>query len=465
MKLVSISLRNLRIRMVATVLTMMSIIVATALYAAIVVMAEQTKARYEGSIGGFQAIAGPNGASELELVLNTVFNVGEAPGRIPLEVCQNLREPQGGRLRRTRVRYAIPQARGDSISRFNFPVVATLDEMFHKFEWKREPLKFAEGGAFEFSWDELIVMSKALAAYQNAVREGAVNVPPRPLLKEKWKEAVVGSRVARQLNLELGSTVTPLHGKLGEFGTHEHEEAACAVVGILEPTNSPIDSTIYLPLGIHLLIADHSQGVFLKKPERGKSPVQVEDQPADPMRIGLTAIILDPLDHLGSHILRTQFGSHEEAQVAWPQDVVPKFLRQIGNAADALAVIAWLVLLVAAVSITVAIYNTMNERRREIAIMRSLGARRMQILTIITGEAALLSFFGAVLGLVVCHSAEFFMRALVEDLTGVYLDWSIFRPWEFWLVLGVTGIGAIAGLAPAVKGSMTQVADNLAQNY
>ncbi|HIE69040.1 MAG TPA: hypothetical protein EYP98_02150, partial [Planctomycetes bacterium] len=67
MKLVSISLRNLRIRMVATVLTMMSIIVATALYAAIVVMAEQTKARYEGSIGGFQAIAGPNGASELEL--------------------------------------------------------------------------------------------------------------------------------------------------------------------------------------------------------------------------------------------------------------------------------------------------------------------------------------------------------------------------------------------------------------
>ena len=122
-------------------------------------------------------------------------------------------------------------------------------------------------------------------------------------------------------------------------------------------------------------------------------------------------------------------------------------------------------LLVAAVSITVAIYNTMNERRREIAIMRSLGARRFQILSIITGEAALLSFFGAVLGLVTCHTAEFFLRGLVEDLTGVYLDWTIFRPWELWLVLGVSAIGAIAGLAPAVKGSMTQVADNLAQNY
>ena len=300
---------------------------------------------------------------------------------------------------------------------------------------------------------------------QNAVRDGAEDPPPRPQIQEKWKKAVVGSRVARQLNIELGSIVTPLHGKLGEFGTHEHPEAACAVVGILEPTNSPIDSTIYLPLGIHLMIDGHSEGVFLKRVPAGKSPVQVSDQPDDPMRVGLTAIILDPLDHLGSHILRTQFGSHEEAQVAWPQDVVPKFLRQIGNAADALAVIAWLVLLVAAVSITVAIYNTMYERRREIAIMRSLGARRAQILTIITGEAALLSFFGALLGLVVCHSAEFFLRGLVEDLTGVYLDWAIFRMWEVWLVLGVTFIGAIAGLAPAVKGSMTQVADNLAQNY
>ena len=187
--------------------------------------------------------------------------------------------------------------------------------------------------------------------------------------------------------------------------------------------------------------------------------------PVDPMRIALTAVICDPLDHMGSQILRKQFGSHEEAQVAWPQDVVPKFLRQIGNAADALAVIAWLVLLVAAVSITVAIYNTMNERRREIAIMRSLGARRFQILAIITGEATLLSFFGALLGLVACHSAEYFMQPTVEDLTGVYLDWTLFKMWELWLVLGVSGIGAIAGLAPAVKGSMTQVADNLAQNY
>ena len=56
-------------------------------------------------------------------------------------------------------------------------------------------------------------------------------------------------------------------------------------------------------------------------------------------------------------------------------------------------------------------------------------------------------------------------RRTVEDLTGVFLDWSLFRFWELCLLGGVTAIGAVAGLTPAVKGSMTQVADNLAQNY
>jgi hypothetical protein len=57
------------------------------------------------------------------------------------------------------------------------------------------------------------------------------------------------------------------------------------------------------------------------------------------------------------------------------------------------------------------------------------------------------------------------LRDLVEDRTGVWLEWLQFRPWEAWLVVGVTALGGLAGLLPAVKGSLTQVGDNLAQNY
>ena len=75
MKLASISLRNLRIRLVSTVLTLISIVVATGLYAAIQMMAQQTRQRYEGSLEGYRSVVGPKDASELELVLGTVFNI------------------------------------------------------------------------------------------------------------------------------------------------------------------------------------------------------------------------------------------------------------------------------------------------------------------------------------------------------------------------------------------------------
>lgn len=464
MRLLSISLRNLRLRLVATTLTMASIVVATGLYAAILVMAEQTKQRYEGSIGGYQAVVGPKDASQLELVLNTIFNVGEAPALFPLQACIDLREGKGFG-RRAQVRYAIPQARGDSVSKHAFPVVATLDEMFSKFEWQRAPLAFADGGPFQFGWDDLMAFAEALTAHENGKRAGEVPPPRRPALREEWKQCVIGARVARTLGLGVGGVVVPVHGKMGEFGYHEHPEAACRVVGVLAPTNSPIDTTIYLPLGVHYLIDGHEGGVFVVEVPPGRTPDDAKRLPVAPGRLGLTAVIVDPKDHFGARILRTEFGARPDAQVAWPQDVVPKFLRQIGNAADALTVIAWLVLLVAAVSIAVAIYNTMHERRREIAIMRSLGARRVQILAIIVGEAALLSFFGALLGLVACHVAALLLRGTVEDQTGVYLDWLQVRPWEFWLVAGVTALGAAAGLLPAVKGSLTQVADSLAHDY
>lgn len=463
MRLWSISLRNLRVRLVATVLTTASIVVATALYAAILVMTGQTEQRYKGSVGGYQAVVGPKDSSQLELVLNTIFNVGDAPGLFPLQICSDLRSGKVGG-RRAQVRYAIPQARGDSVSRFAFPVVATIDEMFSKFERGGAPLAFAEGRAFGFSYDDLLRLADELAAHENGRRAGETNGPPRPLLQKEWRQAVVGSRVARALELDLGGIVVPVHGKMGEFGYHEHPEAACEVVGILAPTNSPIDSTIFLPLGTHLLIDGHEAGVFLVEVPAGKNPDDAKSLPVQASRIGLTAIVVDPKDHFGARILRQEFAARD-AQVAWPQDVVPKFLRQVGNAADALTVIAWLVLLVASVSITVAIYNTMNERRREIAIMRSLGARRLQILSIITSEAALLSFFGALAGIVVCHLAAFLLQDIVEDMTGVWLDWADFRWWEVWLVLGVAAIGAFAGLLPAIKGSLTQVADNLGQSY
>ncbi len=463
MRLLSISVRNLRIRAVSTTLTTISIIVATGLYAAIMMMAEQTRQRSEGSIGGYQAVLGPKDASQLELLLNTIFNVGTAEGKIPKQVCDDLRK--GRVVTRGRVRYAIPQARGDSISRYSFPVIGTIDEMFTKYEWQRQPLAFSSGGPWSYSYADFDALSVELAAYESARRTGAEVVPDRPALRGEWRHAVIGSRVARALSLSVGDVITPVHGKFEEFGYHEHPEASCTITGVLAPTNSPIDTTVYLPLGVHLLIDGHEEGVFRVPVPPGKNPDDVKRMAVQPNQVALTAVIADPLDHFGATFLRNQFGTRADAQVAWPQDVIPKFLQQLGNIADALEVVAWLVLFVAVIAIAVAIYNTMNERRREIAIMRSLGARRLQITGIIVGEAALLSALGALLGVVACHVAALLLRGPIEDMTGVYLDWTSFAWRELYLVLAVGLLGALAGFLPAFKGSMTQVADNLAPAY
>lgn len=463
MRLWSISVRNLRIRLVSTVLTMLAITVATGLYAAIMLMAEQTRQRYEGSIGGYQTVFGPKDSSQLELLLNTIFNVGEAPGQIPLKVCDDLR--LGRVSRRGVVRYAIPQGRGDSISRYGFPVIGTTDEMFSLFEWQRAPLRFHAGGPWAFAYQDLQTLATDLAAFETVRRTGEGTLPTRPAIDSKWKKAVIGQRVARTLGLELGSTIVPVHGKFGEFGSHEHPEAACEVVGILAPTNSPLDTTVFLPLGVQLLVGGHEGGLFKVEVPAGRNPDDAAKLPVTAGQLALTALLVDPKDPVGAQILRREFSARPDAQAAWPQDVIPKFLRQLGNAADWLEIIAQLVLAVAAMMIAVAIYNTMNERRREIAIMRSLGARRGQIQAIIVGEATMLSLGGAVLGVLLCHFAAFFLRSTVEDMTGVWLDWTAFVDRELYLLLGVAGLGALAGLLPAIKGSTTQVADNLSQTY
>jgi len=97
--------------------------------------------------------------------------------------------------------------------------------------------------------------------------------------------------------------------------------------------------------------------------------------------------------------------------------------------------------------------------------MRSLGARRAQIVAIIVGEAAALSLSGAVVGVLCCHVAALLLRSTVEEMTGVWLEWATFAPRELYLLVGVGALGALAGLLPAWKGSTTQVADNLSQTY
>lgn len=444
MNLLSISLRNLSTRRVSTVLTMISVAVGAALLAALWLLVAETEKRYRASTSGYDAVVGAKEGAPLALVLNTVFNLGMPIGPMSFSVYEELRQ-------RRELRYAIPQARGDTFG--GFPVVGTTDEMFSKF---RRGLSFARGFAFEFSHADAVQFAADLAAGKVEIahehhehkpgEEHDHSHPSHPLLRY---EAVIGAAVARQLGLKIGDKITPVHGGADEAGAHVHEESACTVIGELAPTGTPVDRAIYVPLSVFLAMDGHGDAV---REVDGKK------------QVSLTAVVVDPIGHLGAAWLRREFQTRRDAQVAWSVFEVGELLRVVAGATQVLRVVSYLVLVVAAVAVMVALYNTMNERRREIAIMRALGARRSQILCIILQESVVIAGLGAVLGVALCHAA-FAVPALqrfVQDNAGVGVDWAAFTPDELWLIVGAVVLGGLAGVIPALKGARTQVADNLA---
>ncbi len=457
MNLLQISLRNLRLRLLSTSLTTLSIVLGTALIAMIWLVMAATDKHYKSGMLAYNAIVGPKEGAPLSLVLNTVFHFGEAPGVLPLSVYRELHE--GSLARKVGVRCAIPQVRGDSFK--SFPIIGTTDDMFLKFRLSKDlgRLKLSAGRPFRFGHEDLLAFAEEKAKELAAAEDGEDHEHQHEdghnhdhshdhaQVPSAWREAVVGAKVAQDTGMGLGSVFAPTHGKADAPGAHVHEEAATKVVGVLAATGTPLDRAIFIPVAGFLSMDKHD--------------VIRPGQEAEADNVSLSAIIVDTLDHLGGRKLRYAFQTRSDAQVAWPQIELTRLFQLLGAGKRMLEVVAYLVLVVGGLSIMVALYNTMNERRREIAIMRSLGARRWQILRIILQEALVVSFLGSVLGVGLCHAAAFLLIDLVAAVTTVNLDWRAFSPEELYLILGATVLGAVSGIVPAIKGSLTPVAENL----
>jgi putative ABC transport system permease protein len=126
--------------------------------------------------------------------------------------------------------------------------------------------------------------------------------------------------------------------------------------------------------------------------------------------------------------------------------------------------VAYLVMFVAAGTLLASLYNTMNERRREFAILRSLGARRSTLLGIIVMESSLIAGLGALLGFAVYYGILAGAAAVIRQETGVVLDLAAWHPALLWTPIGMVIVGAFAGSIPAIKAYSTDVAKVLSES-
>ncbi len=405
--------RSLRQHFVSTAITALSVALAAGLVMAVFAINSQTKKAFTGGPVGFDAVLGARG-SQLQLVLNSVFHLETSPGNIPWTLYQAISKERG-------VELAVPYAVGDNYK--GFRLVGTTEQMFSDFEYQKgEKFEMAEGRPFD----------------------------------SQAQEAVIGSFAAQKTGLKYGDKFQPMHGLTESVNAHTHAEEYI-VVGVMEPTNSPSDRVIWIPIegifrmGGHVLRGGDEKYV----PQRGE---EIPDEHKE-----VSAVMLKLRNPQQGMLLQQKINNQGDvATLAWPIGrVMGELFDKLGWVHRVLTMVAYLVVLVAAASILASIYNTINERRREFAIMRALGARRRTVFSAIVAETTAISVIGVAFGFAVYGVILFLAAQVIRTTTGVVVDVFAYDKVLWAAPLGIVALGALAGIAPAYKAYQTDVAENI----
>lgn len=414
LRLLVVVRRGLRQHMLSTVLTVVAVSLGGGLTMAVVSLKNQAYDAFTGGDIGYDAVLGARG-SKLQLVLNCVYHLETSPGNISYEVYDAVRKDP-------RVELAVPYALGDNY--FGYRIVGTTTAIFTDLEYQTgKRYEFEQGG--------------------------------RPFDSSR-RECVIGSYASQQTGLRVGDTFSPYHGLFFDPNSQHAEEYV--VVGVMKPTNTPSDRVLWIPIeGIWRMEGHVLRGVegVQYTPEAG---AEIPDEYKE-----VSAVMLKLRSPQAGFMLEQQINRQgKDATLAWPIGVtMSELFNKIGWIVQVLAMVSVLVVIVAAMSILASLYNTMNERRREFAILRALGASRFAVSSVIVLESTTIAALGAVLSYGVYVGVLAVASSVVRDQTGVVLEVLQFDPILYWVFGGLVAIGLIAGLIPAIRAYTNDVAAGL----
>ncbi|MDR1545930.1 MAG: ABC transporter permease [Deltaproteobacteria bacterium] len=395
-------------------LIMVSIALSTFLLAGLERIRSQARAGFVQAISGTDLVVGARG-SQLQLVLYAVFHLGAASNNLGWDTARAVASLPG-------VAWAIPLSMGDSHR--GHPVVGTDGTFFERYKFRRnQSLSLAAGRPFE----ELF-------------------------------EVTLGSETAAGLGLKLGDRLTLTHG-LGEQAP-EHADKPFVVVGILAPTGSPVDRSLYVSL--ESLEAVHVDW-------RGGAPVRGFHVPADMVKKfnltpkSITALLVGLENRRSVFRLQREINGRpgEALTAVMPGVALDQLWRLLGGGEKILFLVSALVTAVGLMGLISSVLAGLGERRRELAVLRSLGARPSDVLILLSLESLMLTTAGALAGVAALAAALAVLGPLAADAYGLPLTLSPPTAREGLLVGAVVAAGFLAGLAPAVRAYFLSLADGL----
>ncbi|MDX1368333.1 ABC transporter permease [Pseudomonas sp.] len=417
MYLLRLALASLGNRRFTALLTVFAIALSVCLLLAVERVRTEARASFANTISGTDLIVGARSGS-VNLLLYSVFRIGNATNNIRWDSFERFAEHR-------QVKWAIPISLGDSHR--GYRVMGTSPAYFEHYRYARsQPLQISQGRAFA----------------------------------DDPFEVVLGAEVAKALDYRLGQELVLAHG-VATISLLKHDDKPFRVVGILERTGTPVDRTLHISLtGMEALHVDWQNGM----PARGAGVVSAEQARAmelQPKQI--TAFLLGLNSKIATFSLQRELNEFrgEPLLAILPGVALQELWSLMGTAEKALFVVSLFVVLTGLIGMLTAILTSLNERRREMAILRSVGARPWHIASLLILEAFALALAGVLLGLLLLYLGIAGAQGHVQANYGLYLPLDLPTAYEWTLLGAILSAALLMGCVPAWRAYRQSLADGL----
>ncbi len=406
--------KSLLNRKATALLTILTVAISVILLMGVERIRTQAKASFANTISGTDLIVGSRSGS-VNLLLYSVFRIGNATANIDWKSYQDFSQHRS-------VKWAIPFSLGDSHQ--GFRVMGTNQDYFKYFQYgKKQPLALQEGKPFE-----------------------------------QLFESVIGSDVAKALNYEIGSEIIIAHG-ISDVGFSRHDTLPFKVVGILKPTGTPVDKTVHVSLqAIEAIHVGWESGANLGGQQDKETLSKRDYQPKQ-----ITAFMLGLKSKIHTFALQRQINTYrkEPLSAILPGIALHELWAMMSVAEQALMVVSGFVVIAGLFGMLSSLLTSLQERRREMAILRAMGAQPRHIFTLLVSEASSLTFAGLITGTLTLYFLLWVLQPIIQHYYGIHIELAMLSHHE-WMLLGLIQFsGVIIGIIPAISAYRQSLADGM----
>ena len=389
MNIFKLSIKNIFNKPLSSAISLVLLILGVGIISLLLQLNSLIKDQMNNNLKGIDMVIGAKG-SPLQLILSSVYHIDSPTGNISLKEAENIS---------------------------NNRMVGSSVKILYGDNYKGFRIVGAE--------------KKFIDLYNGVIKEG-----------KEWNspyEVLVGSKVYEKLNINLGDELVSSHG-LRETG-EAHDDEYFKVVGLLEPSNSVIDQLIVTsPESVWDIHDTHDHD----DEEEHEHEHEHEDKE-------ITAMLIKFKSPMNIIQFPIQINENTNLQAAVPSYEISRLFKLFGFGIETLSYLAYIIIIVSGFSLFINLFNSMSERKYEMALIRTLGASRFQLSTMIIFESLILTILGFILGLLFSRFGVMFVSSLMEESLNYNLNSFKVLSEEYWLLGLSVLIGLISSLIPAVQ--------------